>query len=36
MMALEDRPDQGPLRQIMSAWMILTAVAAAALVATMI
>jgi hypothetical protein len=36
MMALEDRPGQGPFRQVMSAWVVLTAVAFAALVVSMI
>jgi hypothetical protein len=26
-MAVEDRPGQGPIRQVMSAWFVLTALA---------
>jgi hypothetical protein len=32
MMAIEDRPDQGPIRQVMSAWVVLTVLAAVTLV----
>jgi hypothetical protein len=31
-MAVEDRPGQGPMHQVMSAWMVLSALAAATLV----
>jgi hypothetical protein len=31
-MTVEDRPGQGPIRQVMSAWMVLTALAVAMLV----
>jgi hypothetical protein len=36
MMAAEDRPGQGAVRQVMSAWMVLTALAVATLVISII
>jgi hypothetical protein len=35
-MAVEDRPGQGPIRQVMSAWMVLSALAAATLMISLI
>jgi hypothetical protein len=35
-MAVEDRPGQGPVRQVMSAWMVLTALAVATLVISIV
>jgi hypothetical protein len=36
MMAVEDRPGQSPVRQVLSAWFVLTALAVATLVISIV